>query len=89
MNSGRTQSRSGSFAGGERVTVSVGFDCVLADGNYFISPEVRHRDQERRLIDHRDNAATFVVSGGKPVAGILDLPHDLQILRVEDRAAAR
>ncbi|HEY1358194.1 MAG TPA: ABC transporter ATP-binding protein [Thermoleophilaceae bacterium] len=88
INSGRTHSRSGSFGSGDRARIAVAFDCVLADGNYFISPEVRHRDQERRLIDHRDNAATFVVSGGKPVAGILDLPHDVQIVRAEERAAA-
>ena len=89
VNSGRMISRSGSFHGGETVTIEVSFDCVFASGNYFISPEVRHRDEERRLIDHRDNAAAFVVSGGKPVAGIVDLPHDVQILRVEERAGAR
>jgi ABC-type polysaccharide/polyol phosphate transport system ATPase subunit len=89
VHSGSTRPRSGSFAGGERVTVEVSFDCVLASGNYFISPEVRHRDTERTLIDHRDNAASFVVGGGKPVAGVVDLPHDFQILRAEERAAAR
>jgi ABC-type polysaccharide/polyol phosphate transport system ATPase subunit len=89
VNSGRTYSRSGHFAGGERVTVEVSFDCVFASGNYFVSPEVRHRDEELTLIDHRDNAATFVVAGGKPVAGVVDLPHDLQILRAEERAGAR
>src|SRR5215208_892132 len=30
LNSGRTQPRSGSFAAGDRVSVEVGFDCVLA-----------------------------------------------------------
>src|SRR5215211_7336292 len=89
VNSGRNQPRSGRFAGGERVTIEVSFDCVLATGNYFVSPEVRHLDEERSLIDHRDNAVSFVVSGGQPVAGVVDLPHDLQILRVEERAGAR
>jgi ABC-type polysaccharide/polyol phosphate transport system ATPase subunit len=89
VNSGRTQSHSGTFVGGERVTVAVSFDCVFASGNYFISPEVRHRDEEKTLIDHRDNAATFAITGGMPVAGVVDLPHDLQILRAEERAGAR
>jgi ABC-2 type transport system ATP-binding protein len=89
VNSGRTHSRSGHFAGGEGVTVKVTFDCVFASGNYFISPEVRRRNEERTLIDHRDNAATFTITGGKPVAGVVDLPHDLQIMRTEERAGAR
>jgi ABC-2 type transport system ATP-binding protein len=89
INSGRTHPRSGTFESGERVTVELSFDCVLATGSYFVSPEVRHRDEERRLIDHRDNAASFVVSGGEPVAGVVDLPHDLQIVRAEERAGAR
>jgi ABC-type polysaccharide/polyol phosphate transport system ATPase subunit len=86
VNSGDTQPRSGRFASGERVTAELGFDCVLAPGNYFISPEVRHRTKEQELIDHRDNAAMFAVTGGKPVAGMVDLPHDFQILRAEQRA---
>jgi len=89
INSGRTERRSGSFAAGERVNVEVTFDCVLASGNYFISPEVRRRDEERTLVDHRDNAASFAVTGGEPVAGVMDLPHDLRILRTTDRAGAR
>jgi ABC-type polysaccharide/polyol phosphate transport system ATPase subunit len=87
INSGDAQPRSGRFAAGERVKVEVGFDCVLATGRYFISPEVRHRGKDQALIDHRDNAATFAVSGGKPVAGVVDLPLDVQILRAEQRAA--
>ena len=68
------------------MNVEVGFDCVLATGRYLISPEVRHRGKDQALIDHRDNAAMFAVSGGKPVAGV-DLPLDVQILRAEQRAA--
>ena len=48
---------------------------MLAAGEYQVSPEVRHHGGERRLMDHRENAASFEVIGapatrrhGRPAA---------------------
>ena len=75
--------QSGSFRAGDVVRVDVAFDCVLAAGEYQISPEVRHPGAERRLMDHRENAASFEVIGAPPMGGMVDLPHSLSVSRAE------
>ena len=71
------------FAAGEVVLVDIAFDCVLAAGNYSVSPEVRHSGAERRLMDHRENAASFQVVGVHVSGGMVDLPRTISFSRVE------
>ena len=74
-----TRPRTGTFPAGERITMGVAFDCVLAPGRYFVSPEVRHHGASRGFMDHRENAASFAVTGGREGAGMVDLPHQVEI----------
>ncbi len=76
-----TMPETGTFAAGETLTVDVGFDCLLANGSYSVSPEVRHGTTERRLMDHRENAASFDVTGAPPSGGMVELPHTMSFSR--------
>jgi ABC-type polysaccharide/polyol phosphate transport system ATPase subunit len=77
------QPKTGRYRAGDTLRVDVAFDCVLAAGEYQISPEVRHQGAERRLMDHRENAASFEVTGARISGGMVDLPHSLSVSRAE------
>ncbi|MDQ3588461.1 MAG: ABC transporter ATP-binding protein [Actinomycetota bacterium] len=80
--------RSGSFAAGEQVDVAFRVRNVLATGQYHASPEIRHAGGGRRLMDHRDNAATAYVTGARGGQGVLELPRSVEITRVDERVAS-
>ena len=80
---------SGVFAAGETIRVDVAFDCILASGQYWLSPEVRHHGEGRRLMDHRENAASFEVAGAPPSGGMVDLPHSVSLERAETAGRTR
>ena len=61
------------------MTVRLRFHNVLASGRYFASPQVAYRGTGQQLLDHRENAATTVVTGGRQGAGTVDLPHSVEI----------
>jgi ABC-type polysaccharide/polyol phosphate transport system ATPase subunit len=71
--------RSGHFEASDVVEIRFRFHNVLTGGRYYASPEVAHRGHGHRLMDHRENAATAVVNGGRGSIGVLDLPRDLEI----------
>jgi ABC-type polysaccharide/polyol phosphate transport system ATPase subunit len=73
----------GTFGAGQRVEVRLELENLLAAGSYLVSPEVIHDGSPRRVIDHRENAARFDVSGGRQGAGIVDLPHEFALHRLE------
>jgi ABC-type polysaccharide/polyol phosphate transport system ATPase subunit len=77
--SASSEPRSGAFAAGQEVTVRLRFHNVLASGRYFASPQVAYSGTGQRLMDHRENAATTVVTGGRQGAGTIDLPHTVEI----------
>ncbi len=87
--SASSESRSGLFAAGQEVTVRLRFHNVLASGRYFASPQVAYRGTGQRLLDHRENAATAVVTGGREGAGTIDLPHSVEITAATPTEAAR
>jgi len=72
-----TNYATGRYSAGDRITVDVDFDCVLARGGYSVSPEVRRKGEGRELMDHRENATSFDVYGSRGVGGMVDLPHEL------------
>jgi ABC-type polysaccharide/polyol phosphate transport system ATPase subunit len=84
---GRTGS--GGLVEGEPLRVEVGFECLLASGHYQVSPEVRHPGTDRRMIDHREGAAFFNVSGARRGTGIIDPPHDFGVARAREPARTR
>jgi ABC-type polysaccharide/polyol phosphate transport system ATPase subunit len=73
----------GAFEAGQQVDVRLGLENLLATGSYLVSPEVIHDDLPRRVLDHREHAARLDVSGGRHGAGIVDLPHEFTLERVE------
>jgi len=77
--SASSQPRTGSFAADQETTVRFRFQNVLTGGRYFASPEVAYRGTGQRLMDHRENGATTVVTGGREGAGTVDLPHSVEI----------
>ncbi|HEX2233934.1 MAG TPA: ABC transporter ATP-binding protein [Thermoleophilaceae bacterium] len=77
--SGLAVRRSGGFDAGERVDVGFRFSNVLAPGRYFASPEVVYYGGGHRLMDHREDAATMVVTGVREAPGMVDLPVEVTI----------
>jgi hypothetical protein len=75
--------RTGSFASGDRVDAVVRFDNLLASGRYFASPQVGYSGAPQRLMDHRLDAASVTVEGSRENAGVVDLPHEVVIARVD------
>jgi len=86
--SGSGGGRSGHFAAGERVDVTFRFQNMLAAGRYFASPEVVHFGPGQRLMDHRDDAATAMVTSARRLPGSVDLQRDVEISRLGARAAS-
>ncbi|MEJ7787984.1 MAG: ABC transporter ATP-binding protein [Solirubrobacteraceae bacterium] len=76
----------GSFGAGERVEVRASFENVLAPGRYQLSPEVAHDGPGRRLMDHRQDAASAVVTGAREGVGRVDLPNEISIDRIGEPA---
>jgi hypothetical protein len=75
--------RTGRFEAGERIVFTVAFDSFLAPGRYYISPQVALLDGEHAgVVDRRDRAAAFVVTGAgnhEPAAGAA---HEFSVERV-------
>jgi ABC-type polysaccharide/polyol phosphate transport system ATPase subunit len=73
--------RTGSYRRGDRLTVAFRFSNVLTAGRYHASPEVARPKPGRRLMDHHENAATVLVTGGREGTGSVDLPFELELRR--------
>jgi ABC-type polysaccharide/polyol phosphate transport system ATPase subunit len=73
----------GSFGAGEEVHVAVSFDNWFAPGRYFASSQVAHGGTGLQLMDHREDGASVVVTGRRPAAGIVDIPHAFHVRSVE------
>ena len=73
----------GSFAAGEEVAVAMSFDNWFAPGRYFASPQIAHGGTGLQLMDHREDGASVVVTGRRPSAGIVDIPHAFHVQPVE------
>ena len=79
----------GHFGPGERVEVRTTFDNVLAQGRYRLSPEVSADSPGHRPLANRPEAVSVVVTGGREGAGKVDLPNEISIDRVGERASAK
>jgi energy-coupling factor transporter ATP-binding protein EcfA2 len=79
----------GVFEAGEQVEVRLGIENLLAAGSYLISPEIVHDGAPRRVIDHREDAARLEVTGGRQGAGIVNLPHEFTLERIEELEPTR
>ncbi len=73
----------GAFEAGEQVEVRLDVENLLAAGAYLVSPEVVHNGTPRRVIDHLEAAARLDVTGGRMGSGIVSLPHEFALQRLE------
>jgi ABC-type polysaccharide/polyol phosphate transport system ATPase subunit len=74
---------SGRFAAGERIMVSFAFDNVLAPGRYSPVINLAHRGSGLDVMDRYDRGFSFLVRANLPMGGIVDLPTDVAIDRVD------
>ncbi len=79
--------RSGSFAAGEEVVFSFGFENVLAPGRYSPVITLSHRGYGLDVMDRFEGDFSFVVTGAAPQGGMIDLPVEIGIKRVDSAVA--
>jgi ABC-type polysaccharide/polyol phosphate transport system ATPase subunit len=70
----------GDFASGEQVIYRLRFRNLLADGRYTATPAVAYQDAQR-FADWWEEAASVLVRAERYTGGIVDLPHEAEILR--------
>ena len=75
--------RSGNFDVGEEVVFSFTFDNVLAPGRYAPVFELAHRGSGLDLIDRFEGSFSFVVTGPQALGGVIDLPMQFAVSRVD------
>jgi ABC-type polysaccharide/polyol phosphate transport system ATPase subunit len=75
--------RTGTFAAGEEVVFSFGFQNVLAPGRYSPVITLAHRGYGLDVMDRFEGDFSFVVTGAAPQGGMIDLPMEIGIKRVD------
>jgi ABC-type polysaccharide/polyol phosphate transport system ATPase subunit len=75
--------RSGHFGAGERAIFSFTFDNVLAPGRYSPIIDIAHRGEGLDVIDRYERAFSFLVTAKAAQGGMIDLPTEVQIERVD------
>ncbi|HTU96600.1 MAG TPA: ABC transporter ATP-binding protein [Solirubrobacteraceae bacterium] len=74
---------SGRFSAGERVQFTFSFDNVLAPGRYSPVVNLAHRGSGLDVMDRYDRGFSFLVRANLPMGGIVDLPTEVGIRRVD------
>jgi ABC-type polysaccharide/polyol phosphate transport system ATPase subunit len=75
----------GTYAVGDVVDVAVSFDNWFAPGRYFASPRVLRPGPGRHAMAHLDEGVSVVVAGSRTGGGLVDIPHEFFVTRVEQR----
>jgi ABC-type polysaccharide/polyol phosphate transport system ATPase subunit len=75
--------QSGRFRAGERVMFSFSFDNVLAPGRYSPVVNLAHRGSGLDVMDRYERAFSFVVTSTVAYGGVVNLPTDVAIERVD------
>jgi ABC-type polysaccharide/polyol phosphate transport system ATPase subunit len=78
--------RSGRFAAGEHADVAVSLRCVFAPGRHSLTAIVAHSGSGQDVIDRWDGVFSFVVAGPRATGGLVDLPHEMKVLRGAEEA---
>jgi ABC-type polysaccharide/polyol phosphate transport system ATPase subunit len=73
----------GRFGAGDTAVFGVSFENLLAPGRYFARVQVAQRGAGAIILDRNDNAATMVTTGTRPSAGVVELPHSVEVRRPE------
>jgi ABC-type polysaccharide/polyol phosphate transport system ATPase subunit len=74
---------SGRFRAGERAIFSFSFENVLAPGRYSPIIDLSHHGAGLDVIDRYERAFSFLVTATQAQGGLIDLPTDVQIERVD------
>jgi ABC-2 type transport system ATP-binding protein len=74
------QDHAPSFASGEEIVFSVKFDNPFAPGRLFASPWVAYSDRSN-LMDRRPRMASVIITGIHAAGGLVDLPHDVELVQ--------
>ncbi len=77
--------RSGGYAPGVEIIVSFGFDTAIAPGRYAPVWMLAHRGSGLDIID-RFESDSIVVTGAAALGGLVDLPFETRIQRVEQHS---
>jgi ABC-type polysaccharide/polyol phosphate transport system ATPase subunit len=77
------QKQTGSFRAGERIELSVSFDNWFTGGKYFASPFISHQGFGSEVMDERHDLVAVAVVGSHEGGGVVDLPHDVAIRRLD------
>jgi hypothetical protein len=75
--------QSGRFRAGERVMFSFSFENVLAPGRYSPVVNLAHRGSGLDVMDRYERAFSFVVTSTVAYGGVVNLPTDVAIERVD------
>jgi len=78
----------GTYEAGDRVELSVGFENWFAGGRYNASPFVAHKGLGAEVMDQRHDFVSVAIIGSHEGGGVVDLPHDVGLRRVERDAPA-
>jgi energy-coupling factor transporter ATP-binding protein EcfA2 len=79
--------RSGNFNAGERVLFSFTFDNVFAPGRYSPVVNLAHRGSGLDVMDRYERGFSFLVTATAPRGGIVDLPTEVAIERIDATVA--
>jgi ABC-type polysaccharide/polyol phosphate transport system ATPase subunit len=75
--------RTDRFRAGEQAVLSVVFENFLAPGRYYVSPQiVLLEGPAAGVVDQRDRATAFIVTGDAEEGSLVKLPHDFHLERI-------
>jgi len=77
------EERTGSFAAGEQVGFRVAFENHFAPGRYHASPWVARRGSGSDVHVRVKDMASVVVTGARDGGGLVDLPHEVRVERMQ------
>jgi ABC-type polysaccharide/polyol phosphate transport system ATPase subunit len=74
----------GDYPSGEVFIVFFQFDAWIAPGRYTVTPSIARRGSGDDALDLRDDMASVIIHGTYSSGGLVDLPHQIEILRTND-----
>ena len=80
------RSGEGHYSAGQRIDLAVSFDPRLRPGRYTCTLIVGHPGVGQTELTRCEHVLSFVVSGPYATGGMTDLPHDIEVRRIEQPA---